>query len=116
MTDFIANKTPGTSPRTTYTPGTAPANLRNILPARVATSLLAALPTFDRQMHGFITDSANFIGVETRTSSPVRILRGDDYASISFPGLYPLGEGAGYAGGITSCALDGIHAAISWLA
>lgn len=115
MTDFIANKTPSNSPRTTYTPGTAPANLRNILPARVANSLLAALPTFDRQMHGFITDSANFIGVETRTSSPVRILRGDDYASISFPGLYPLGEGAGYAGGITSCALDGIHAAISWL-
>lgn len=115
MLDFVANKAPNVAPRTTYSPGVVGANLRAILPDRVTKSLLAALPEFDRQMRGFVTESANFIGVETRTSSPVRILRGDDFASVSLPGLYPLGEGAGYAGGITSCALDGIHAAIAWL-
>ena len=115
MLDFVANKTPSAAPRTTYSPGVVGANLRAILPDRVTKSLLAALPEFDRQMRGFVTESANFIGVETRTSSPVRILRGDDFASVGLPGLYPLGEGAGYAGGITSCALDGIHAALAWL-
>lgn len=112
--DFIAGKTPKSSPKTTYSPGTAGANLRSILPKTVTQSLLAALPVFDRQMRGFITKEATLIGVETRTSSPVRILRNADFQSVNLPGLYPLGEGAGYAGGITSCALDGIQAALAF--
>ena len=66
---------------------------------------------FERKMRGFITEEATLIGVETRTSSPVRILRGPDSQSVNVAGLYPCGEGAGYAGGIISSALDGIRAA-----
>jgi uncharacterized protein len=62
-------------------------------------------------MPGFITGEAHLIGVETRTSSPVRILRGEDSQSVNVAGLFPCGEGAGYAGGIVSSALDGIRAA-----
>jgi uncharacterized FAD-dependent dehydrogenase len=64
-------------------------------------------------MPGFMTNEAHLIGVETRTSSPVRILRGPDGQSVNVKGLYPCGEGAGYAGGIISSALDGIRAAQS---
>jgi hypothetical protein len=67
-------------------------------------------------MRGFITEEAILIGVETRTSSPLRILRGDDMQSVSVNGLYPAGEGAGYAGGIVSSAVDGIRAADAILA
>jgi len=67
-------------------------------------------------MKGFVTASANLIGIESRTSSPVRILRNDaDFSSVNVSHLYPLGEGAGYAGGITSCALDGVHAVLNYL-
>ena len=113
MTDFIAHKTPSVSPKTTYSPGTHPSNLHAVLPKKICIALEAALPVFNRQMHGFITQDASFIGVESRTSSPVRILRNDKYQAVDIEGLYPLGEGAGYAGGITSCALDGISAAIA---
>ncbi len=66
---------------------------------------------FERKMPGFITQEAILIGVETRTSSPVRITRGEEGQSVNVTGLYPCGEGAGYAGGIISSALDGIRAA-----
>jgi hypothetical protein len=66
---------------------------------------------FERKMRGFITEEATLTGIETRTSAPVRIVRGDDLQSVSLEGLYPVGEGAGYAGGIMSAALDGIRAA-----
>jgi uncharacterized FAD-dependent dehydrogenase len=66
---------------------------------------------FERKMPGFITEEAILIGVETRTSSPVRITRGEDGQGVNLTGLYPCGEGAGYAGGIISSALDGIRAA-----
>jgi uncharacterized FAD-dependent dehydrogenase len=62
-------------------------------------------------MRGFITGEATLTGVETRTSAPLRILRGEDGESVSHPGLYPAGEGAGYAGGIMSAALDGLRVA-----
>ena len=113
MLDFIGHKATTSPISTSYSPGVQPANLHAILPKKLCKALEAALPVFDRQMHGFVTAEANFIGVESRTSSPVRILRKDDYQSVSVEGLYPLGEGAGYAGGITSCALDGIQAAIA---
>lgn len=115
MVDFLADKTPQKSPKTTYSPGTVGVNLHRVLPSRVCRALCEAIPAFDRQMKGFLTQNANLIGVETRTSSPVRILRDKNYVALGVEGLYPLGEGAGYAGGITSCALDGIHAALAWL-
>jgi len=92
-------------------PGLAEADLAALLPAEATASLRRALPVFDRRMRGFITAEAVLVGVETRTSAPLRILRGDDGQSLSHPGLYPAGEGAGYAGGIMSAALDGLRAA-----
>ena len=70
-----------------------------------------ALPHFERRMRGFTGAEAVLIGVETRTSAPLRIVRGENGQSVSHPGLYPAGEGAGYAGGIMSAALDGLRAA-----
>jgi uncharacterized FAD-dependent dehydrogenase len=72
-----------------------------------------ALPAFDRQIRGFAMEEAVLTGVETRTSSPVRIRRGEDCQSMNTRGLYPAGEGAGYAGGIMSAAIDGIRVAES---
>ena len=105
---------PGTSvsPITpTYRPGVREADLNDCLPAFVTNTLRGALPQFGRKLNGFDDPSALLTGVETRSSSPVRILRGEDYQSIGLPGLYPCGEGAGYAGGITSAAVDGIRVA-----
>ena len=115
MMDFLAHRASSRNPHTTYRPGTIASNLHDILPQKICASLEAALPVFNRQMRGFITSEANMVGIESRTSSPVRIVRDDHYCAINTPGLYPLGEGAGYAGGITSCALDGMHAALDLL-
>ncbi|HEX8961330.1 MAG TPA: hypothetical protein VF775_07130, partial [Geobacteraceae bacterium] len=95
----------------TYRPGVREADLSQVLPGFVAEALREGLRHFDRKMRGFITGEACLIGVETRTSAPVRIVRGDDFQSVTLPGLYPAGEGAGYAGGIMSAALDGIRVA-----
>jgi len=97
--------------RSTCRPGVREADLDQVLPAFVATGLRRALPHFERRMRGFITAEATLIGIETRTSAPLRILRGADGQSVSLAGLYPAGEGAGYAGGIMSAALDGLRAA-----
>lgn len=94
----------------TYRPGVTPADLRRCLPGYVADTLRSALPLFDRKLRGFASPEALLTGVETRSSSPVRILRGEDLQS-PIRGLYPCGEGAGYAGGITSAAVDGIRVA-----
>lgn len=94
----------------TYTPGVKPANLSQCLPEFVIETLRGALPVFDGRLHGFARPDAVMTGVETRSSSPVRILRGEDYQS-PIRGLYPCGEGAGYAGGIMSAAVDGIRVA-----
>ena len=94
----------------TYRPGVTPAALDRCLPAFVADTLRGALPLFDRKLKGFAAPGALLTGVETRSSSPVRILRGADLQS-PVRGLYPCGEGAGYAGGITSAAVDGIRVA-----
>ncbi len=97
--------------RSTYRPGIVPVDLAEILPSEVALALKAGVKQFDRKMKGFLTVEASLTGVETRTSSPVRIIRGDDFQSVSLPGLFPTGEGAGYAGGIMSAAVDGIRVA-----
>ena len=82
-----------------------------MLPEFVTVGLRRALPHFDRKMRGFVTAEATLIGVESRTSAPLRILRDEAGQSLSHPGLYPAGEGAGYAGGIMSAALDGLRVA-----
>lgn len=115
MLDFLNGRMTSGKIKTTYSPGVQNADLRKILPAKLCEAMCAALPVFDRQMRGFVTSDANFIGVESRTSSPVRILRNEQYQSVDAAGLYPVGEGAGYAGGITSCALDGLNAALSYI-
>lgn len=110
--DFLArqaSKTLGTV-EPTYRPGVTPTDLDRCLPDYVTDTLRGALPVFDRKLHGFAAPDSLLTGVETRSSSPVRILRGEDCQS-TVRGLYPCGEGAGYAGGITSAAVDGIRVA-----
>ncbi|MDT8441881.1 MAG: NAD(P)/FAD-dependent oxidoreductase [Desulfuromonadales bacterium] len=92
-------------------PGVAEADLGEVLPEFVSQGLRRALPHFERQMRGFLTAEAVLVGVETRTSAPLRIVRDPHGESVSHPGLFPAGEGAGYAGGIMSAALDGLGAA-----
>ena len=95
----------------TYDRGTEFADLRQVLPPFVWEMLLGVMPRFGRQVPGFDGEDTLFTGVETRTSSPVRILRGEDLFAPGCRGLIPCGEGAGYAGGIMSAAVDGIRAA-----
>jgi uncharacterized FAD-dependent dehydrogenase len=94
-----------------YTPGVTPSDLREVLPDYAAEAIREALPAMDRQIKGYAMHDAVMTGVETRTSSPIRIRRGDDYQSINTIGLFPAGEGASYAGGIFSAAVDGIEVA-----
>jgi uncharacterized FAD-dependent dehydrogenase len=94
-----------------YRPGVRPADLADCLPAFAVAALREALPVFGRRISGFDDPDAVLTGVETRTSSPVRIPRGADFQSLNTGGLFPAGEGAGYAGGILSAAVDGVKAA-----
>jgi len=84
-------------------------NIKNILPDYIANSIIEGMESFGKKRIGFNDDNVIFAGVETRTSSPIRIVRDFDMQSVSLRGLYPIGEGAGYAGGITSSAVDGIR-------
>lgn len=113
MMDFCRRIDSRDLPRTTYHPGAVPAPLHTLLPESVSLRLKYALPQIgNKLMHGFYTNDALLLGVESRTSSPVRIPRDPESLQyISFPGLYPCGEGAGYSGGIVSSALDGIRCA-----
>lgn len=115
--DFLANKSGSSKYLVTpsYQPGVTPADLRECLPEFVTATLAKALPDFGRKLRGFDHPGAVLTGVETRTSAPVRIIRGQDFISVNTAGLYPIGEGAGYAGGIMSAALDGMNAAISFI-
>ncbi|MFN3511451.1 MAG: NAD(P)/FAD-dependent oxidoreductase [Phenylobacterium sp.] len=94
-----------------YRPGVTPADLSAVLPDYAIAAIREALPAFARQIPGFDHPDAVLTGVETRTSSPVRIARGADFQSLNTRGLFPAGEGAGYAGGIYSAAVDGIKVA-----
>ncbi len=111
--DFLRN-VPSRELRTaepSYRPGVAPTDLSRCLPDWAIAAIREALPVFGRQIKGYDMDDAVMTGVETRTSSPVRMTRRDDHQSRSVEGLYPAGEGAGYAGGIYSAAIDGIRTA-----
>jgi len=101
----------GAPGRCTCRPGIKEADLAALLPDFVTAGLRRALPHFERQMRGFLTAEAVLVGVETRTSAPLRIVRDGRGESPSHPGLFPAGEGAGYAGGIMSAALDGLRVA-----
>ena len=94
-----------------YRPGVTPTDLSSCLPTYAIEAIREALPAFGKQIRGFDRADAVLTGVETRTSSPIRIQRGEDYQSLNTPGLYPAGEGAGFAGGILSAGVDGIRVA-----
>jgi uncharacterized FAD-dependent dehydrogenase len=112
MVDFVENRLSLNLPKNSYLPGTKSVMLDNILPDFVSESLKAALPLFGQNMKGYYTNEAILVGVESRTSSPVRIPRDKDtYQHPQVKGLYPCAEGAGYAGGIVSAAIDGINCA-----
>ncbi|GAW92553.1 NAD(P)/FAD-dependent oxidoreductase [Calderihabitans maritimus] len=114
--DFLADREAtldGALVKPTYRPGVVPANLRRCLPETVGATLAEAIRYFDTKIRGFGHPGAVLTGVETRTSSPVRIVRDDSMMSVNVGGLYPVGEGAGYAGGIVSAAVDGMKAAES---
>jgi len=111
--DFLAGR-PGErlgAVEPSYQPGVKPADLSTALPDYVIVALREAIPAFDRQIRGFALPDAVLTGVETRTSSPLRVTRGKDCQSLNVQGLYPAGEGAGYAGGILSAGVDGIEVA-----
>ncbi len=112
MVDFVNGRLSADLPDNSYLPGTKSVQLKEILPALVHQRLKQALPAFGKKMKGYFTNEAILVGVESRTSSPVRIPR--DRESLQHPqfaGLYPCGEGAGYAGGIVSAAIDGMNCA-----
>jgi hypothetical protein len=111
LADWLSGR-PGAAPgRTSYHPGVTHADLSRLFPRQVQDALRVALRAFDRRMRGFVTSEALLLGVETRTSAPCRLLRGDDLQSPALRGVYPAGEGAGYAGGIVSSAVDGLKVA-----
>jgi hypothetical protein len=113
--DFLAGKAGNKAwlTKPSYKPGIVAANLQQCLPSYVSSTLAKALPDFGARIKGFNHPQAVLTGVETRTSAPVRLLRGPDYMSLNIAGLYPMGEGAGYAGGIMSAALDGMNVAFA---
>lgn len=111
--DFLAGRPSQAqgSVEPSYQPGVHWTDLAQCVPPYVIEALREAIPAFDRQIRGFAMADAVLTGVETRTSSPIRIKRGPDFQSINTRGLYPAGEGAGYAGGILSAGVDGIKVA-----
>ena len=114
LTDFIVGRSSSTVPKTSYIPGLAASNIADVLEVcslGIASRLREGLQTFGSKLRGFMTQEAVLVGLESRTSSPVRVPRGDDLTSPDVEALYPCGEGAGYAGGIMSAALDGMRVA-----
>jgi uncharacterized FAD-dependent dehydrogenase len=111
VSDYLAGAKPSALGDTTYRPGLTPADVGVLFPEVVQVALKQALRVFDRKMRGFGSDAGVLIGIEGRTSAPLRFTRGDDLQSVSLPGLYPAGEGCGYAGGIVSAGVDGLRVA-----
>jgi len=114
MVDFCENRLSTNLPENSYLPGTKSIELKEILPGWINERLRKALPVFGKKMKGYYTNEAILVGVESRTSSPVKVPR--DKETLQHPqvtGLFPCGEGAGYAGGIISAAIDGINCAIA---
>jgi uncharacterized protein len=114
MTDFCEEQMSEDLPETSYRPGVISAPLHELLPECVSSRLQKAFPLADNKMRGYYTSDALLLGVESRTSSPIRIVRDSETLQCTgVPGLFPCGEGAGYAGGIVSSAIDGINCAVA---
>ncbi len=112
VTDFVNGKTSSSLPSSSYIPGLTSAPLHKELPEFITSSLKNALKVVEKKMHGYYSEEAVMVGVESRTSSPIRIPRDRDTSMhIEIAGLFPCGEGAGYAGGIVSAAIDGVNSA-----
>ncbi|QJD95615.1 FAD-dependent oxidoreductase [Mucilaginibacter robiniae] len=114
MIDFVEGRISTDLPKNSYLPGVKSVELKEVLPDWIHQRLQKALPAFGRKMKGYYTNEAILVGVESRTSSPVKVPR--DRETLQHPqisGLYPCGEGAGYAGGIISAAIDGINCALA---
>jgi uncharacterized FAD-dependent dehydrogenase len=111
IADYLAGGCPRPLGDTTYRPGLTPADLTQLFPESLKTAIQVGLRRFDRKIRGYASNEGVLMGIESRTSSPVRITRGADLQSIGLPGLYPSGEGCGYAGGIVSSAVDGLRVA-----
>lgn len=112
MTDFVNRRQSDSLPRVSYAPGVRPANFDDLLPPEISSRLRQGFKDFGRRSKGFLTDEAVMIGLESRTSSPIRIPRDkESMEAEGLPNLYPAGEGAGFAGGIVSAALDGMKCA-----
>ena len=108
MADFVNGKLSYDLPRSSYAPGLVSSPLHFWLPKPISSRLQQGFKVFGRQAHGFLTNEAVMIAIETRTSSPVRIIRDNDtLLHVRLQGLFPCGEGAGYAGGIVSAGVDG---------
>ena len=108
MADFVNGRLSYDLPQTSYTPGVVASPLHFWMPREIASRLQKGFAFFGKQRKGFLTNEALMIGVETRTSAPVRILRNaETLQHVSIEGLFPAGEGAGYAGGIVSAGVDG---------
>jgi len=111
LTDFIAGRAPVSLPADRSCPRAVPAEFRSILPEVIAHTLTRSLPPMLKELNGVRLDDAILYAPETRSSSPLRIDRNDGGESVNTRGIFPAGEGAGYAGGIVSSALDGRRAA-----
>lgn len=111
ISDFVNRKASGTLAPTNFRPVVEPYDLWDVLPRWIAEPLSEGLQGFARKLRGYTSKEANLLAVESRTSSPIRMTRDDNFESVSTPGLFPIGEGAGYAGGIVSAAVDGVKVA-----
>lgn len=112
MKDFVEGKLSESLPRTSYAPGIISSDFNKLLPSQISGRLREGFKEFGRKAKGFLTNDAVMIGLESRTSSPIRIIRDPEtLESVNVKGLFPAGEGAGYAGGIVSAAVDGIRCA-----
>lgn len=115
MTDFVEQRNSSDLPGTSYAPGIQPGDFNKLLPEFISSRLRAGFREFGRKRKGFLSDRATLIGLESRTSSPVRIPRNPETLEhIDLANLYPVGEGAGYAGGIVSAAVDGMNSATAF--
>jgi len=110
LLDFLGERSSTKLNENSYAMGVVPADLRELFPGFVTTELIAAFTKWQAEVPLFVSHQAILLGPETRTSSPVKILRDENFASINIKNLYPIGEGSGYTGGITSSAADAIRA------
>ena len=113
LVDFLGKKDTTVEMKSTYMPGITPARMDKILPDFISEALKGSMQHYDNKMRGYINERALVVGLESKTSSPVMFPRDKSLQSLSHPGVYPTGEGAGYAGGIMSAAVDGVRVALS---